>query len=453
MIRRTWLGLVAGAALLFGACGSSDVEDANTLSGSADSSVAPATATSTPAPSRKLGTSAGLATTARDPSFTPLAGAKAAFGQLDRAAYQIEVPDAWNGELVLYAHGFAGFGTEVFVQTPPAALRRYMIANGFAWAASSYSENGYVPGIGADDTLALKEFFVTKYGEPKRTYIAGASMGGNTVALALENHASEYDGGLALCGALMGIGQIDYLVSWVAVAEFTSGLTFPIGETGADLGTLFLQEMPKLLGSSTTPTQRGEQFASVIKHLTGGPRPFFAEGFREQYAVNFGLALLDPERKFLVNRAATNADAAYHVDSGLGLTDDQLNAGVRRFASEPEARNAESHPDAVLTTGNISDPLLTLHTTGDLFVPISMEQDYKKVVASAGKSDLLVQRAIRAGGHCKFSEQEMTSAFEDLVGWVRDGKKPKGEDLSGDLTNAGREFTNPLRPGDPGGVN
>ena len=107
----------------------------------------------------------------------------------------------------------------------------------------------------------------------------------------------------------------------------------------------------------------------------------------------------------------------------------------------------------MLTTGNISDPLLTLHTTGDLFVPISMEQDYKKVVASAGKSDLLVQRAIRAGGHCKFSEQEMTSAFEDLVGWVRDGKKPKGEDLSGDLTNAGREFTNPLRPGDPGGVN
>jgi len=453
VIRRTWLGLAAGTALLFGACGSTGVEDANTLSGSAASSAAPATATPAPAAPRKLGTSAGTATTAKDPSFTPLAGAKAAFGQLDRAAYQIEVPDAWNGELVLYAHGFAGFGTEVFVQTPPAALRRYMIANGFAWAASSYSENGYVPGIGADDTLALKEFFVTKYGEPKRTYIAGASMGGNTVALALENHASEYDGGLALCGALMGIGQIDYLVSWVAVAEFTSGLTFPIGETGADLGTLFLQEMPKILGSSTTPTQRGQQFASVIKHLTGGPRPFFAEGFREQYAVNFGLALLDPERKYLVNRAATNADAAYHVDPGLGLTDEQLNAGVRRFASDAAARNAESHPDAVLTTGSISDPLLTRHNTGDLFVPISMEQDYKKVVASAGKSDLLVQRAIRAGGHCKFSEQELTAAFEDLVGWVRDGKKPKGEDLSGDLTNAGREFTNPLRPGDPGGVN
>ena len=50
-----------------------------------------------------------------------------------------------------------------------------------------------------------------------------------------------------------------------------------------------------------------------------------------------------------------------------------------------------------------------------------MEQDYKKAVASAGKSDLLVQRAIRAGGHCKFSEQELTAAFQDLVAWVKNG--------------------------------
>jgi hypothetical protein len=35
---------------------------------------------------------------------------------------------------------------------------------------------------------------------------------------------------------------------------------------------------------------------------------------------------------------------------------------------------------------------------------------------------------------------------------VKDGTKPKGEDLTGDLTNAGLEFTNPLRSGDPGGI-
>ena len=72
----------------------------------------------------------------------------------------------------------------------------------------------------------------------------------------------------------------------------------------------------------------------------------------------------------------------------------------------------------------ISDPLLTLHNTGDLFVPISMEQSYLAKVKAAGKGDLLVQRAIRAAGHCVFTEAEQRAAWNDLVAWVRDSKKP-----------------------------
>ena len=403
--------------------------------------------------SKRLGTSAGVTTTVKAADFVALQGAKAHFGVLGKSAYQIELPDKWNGELVLYAHGFAGFGTEVAVQSPPPALRQYLIENGFAWAASSYSENGYVPGIGADDTLALKDEFEGRFGEAKKTYLTGASMGGNVVALALEHHADEYDGALTICGALGGIAQIDYLVSWVALAEYTSGLEFPIGEPGATLGSLFLSAVPRELGSAAKPTPKGQQFASAVKHLTGGPRPFFKEGFAEQYTVNFGLALLDPERKTLVNRASTNDGHNYHIDPGLGLDDGRLNAEVQRYKSDPAARDAEAHPDLVPTTGKISDPLLTLHNTGDLFVPISQEQYYRKQVDEAGKADLLVQRAIRSAGHCTFSSQELTTAFEDLVSWVRDGEKPQGEDLMGDLTNAGREFTVPLRPGDPGELN
>jgi hypothetical protein len=278
-------------------------------------------------------------------------------------------------------------------------------------------------------------------------------MGGNVVALALENHAGEYDGALALCGALGGIEQIDYLVSWVALAEYFSGITFPIGEPGADLTGIFLTRLPVLLGTPQAPTRAGRAFASAVKYLTGGPRPFFAEGYAEQYLVNFGLAMVDPERKFLVTRAATNESHTYTIDPGFDVTPEELNARVRRFAPDPAARDAAAHPDAVPTTGNISAPLLTLHNTGDLFVPISLEQSYLAKVRAAGKSDLLVQRAIRAGGHCKFSQQELTTAFEDLVRWVRDGVRPAGDDLSGDLTDIGRQFTNPIRPGDPGGVN
>ena len=131
------------------------------------------------APPGKLGTYSSLTTTVKPPDFEPLPGAKAYFGTLGRAAYQVEIPAKWNGELVMWAHGFAGFGLELEAELPPRALRRTFIDEGYAWAGSSYSENGYVPGIGADETFALKQFFANKFGQPKRTYLVGSSMGGN----------------------------------------------------------------------------------------------------------------------------------------------------------------------------------------------------------------------------------------------------------------------------------
>ena len=79
--------------------------------------------------------------------FEPLAGASTQWGVHAGAAYLIEVPDDWNGDLVLYAHGFRGNGPELIVNPP--RIRAHLIANGYAWASSSYSANGYVPATGA----------------------------------------------------------------------------------------------------------------------------------------------------------------------------------------------------------------------------------------------------------------------------------------------------------------
>ena len=85
-------------------------------------------------------------------------------------------------------------------------------------------------------------------------------------------------------------------------------------------------------------------------------------------------------------------------------------------------------------------------------VPVVSAQALQRAVNSAGRGDLLVQRLIRSTGHCTFSGAEQARAFEDLVKWVRIGERPEGEDILGDLSNAGRKFTTPLRPGDPGGI-
>jgi alpha-beta hydrolase superfamily lysophospholipase len=445
MLRRAWL-LPVLLGLVLAACDG----HSQAASGAPPAGSTPAAAPGRPEAS-SLGTRTGLETRVEAPAFAALPGAVAAFGQLSDAVYRIEMPDRWNGELVLWAHGFRGFDTTVFVSSPDPALRRLFIEQGYAWAASSYSENGYVPGIGADDTLALKRHFEEVYGRPKRTYVAGESMGGNVVALALEHHGEEYDGALSLCGALGGEEQIDYLLSWAMLAEYLAGVELPIGQGQPAVTDAILHQVLPALGLAGQPTAAGRQFTAAVRQLTGGPRPFFAQGLALQYVVNFGLLMADGDRQSLAARAATNEGVHYRLGAAGGAADEELNAGVRRLAPDASARDASAHPDAVPTSGAITRPLLALHTTGDLFVPISQEQSYRRKAEAAGAGDLLVQRAIRAPGHCQWSEAELTAAWNDLRAWVETGRKPAGDDLSGSLANAGRRFTMPLRPGDPGG--
>jgi dienelactone hydrolase len=397
-----------------------------------------------------LGVLSGRQFTLGPKTFDALPGATAVAGTLGDSLYRIEMPDAWNGELVLYAHGYRGDAPQLSVGNPPRALRQAFIDEGYAWAASSYPENGYVPGLGADSTLVLKRYFAREYGTPSRTYLYGDSMGGNVIALSLEHFDGEYDGALSVCGALGGEEQIDYLAAWAMAAEYASGMKITIGEGSGNITAATLLSLSGALGSPDQPTARGRQFISIIRELSGGARPFFLEGFREQYIANFAFLLLDSTRSLPVTKAATNKDVQYAIGADFGISADELNGAIRRILPEPGYRDASAYPDRVPTTAKINAPLLTLHNTGDLFVPISEEVNYLAKATAAGTDGLLVQRAIRDGGHCKFSDAEYTAAWHDLVSWVEDGTKPAGDDFSGDLSDIGRQFTNPLRATDPG---
>ncbi|MCZ7576156.1 MAG: hypothetical protein M5U18_03525 [Dehalococcoidia bacterium] len=61
-----------------------------------------------------------------------------------------------------------------------------------------------------------------------------------------------------------------------------------------------------------------------------------------------------------------------------------------------------------------------------------------------------MQRIIRNGSHCEFSDEEVTQAWNDLVKWVAGDEQPEGDDVLADLSDAGRAFTNPVRANDPG---
>jgi acetylornithine deacetylase/succinyl-diaminopimelate desuccinylase-like protein/pimeloyl-ACP methyl ester carboxylesterase len=387
--------------------------------------------------------------TKQDRPATALPGAKLFNGEYAGGLYRIEIPEKWNGELVLYAHGYApsegANGLVLSIGNVP--LRQHLIENGFAWAASSYRCNGYVPGQGLIDTLALKELFVTTNGgrAPQRTYLVGVSMGGHAALVAAHAMPTAVNGTLAMCAA--GPELFDFFVGAGAAAEVITGVT----ATRESLPTN-VKAMNDALGTPPAYTDKGRQLASVQIQLTGGPRPFAVEGLERQFAGNFSIgaeALVQSVTPW--HRMATNDRITYRVDDNLGVTAEQLNTRVRRKHAEAALRTLSSpYREVVPFNGRIARPVLTMHTTGDLLVPISMEQILKRAVTAAGRDNYLVQRIYRAPGHCTFSPQETTAAFDSLVAWVRGGTKPAGDNVLGDLSDAGRQFTEPLRPGDPG---
>ena len=373
--------------------------------------------------------------------FAALPGATAYWGVHTGAGYRIEVPDNWNGVLVVWAHGFRGTGLELTVDNHP--LREYLIPNGYAWAASSYRRNDYDITSGVQDTHALTKRFNGIVGKPDKVYLTGASMGGHITAVAIEQYLNTYDAAMPICGVLGDYELFDYFLDFnVAAQQLGIGASqFPVETIPYLFGTVpaiemnlgFMGGWPVFLNAD------GEKLKSLTEIRSGGDRPNFDEAWFfwntfPNFASGpgnflFDLAIGDGTLPRTPGVGVHNADTVYQFDAEPALTPDEqaFNYGVVRVAADPQGRNPNGLSQVPVISGNIKIPVLTLHNLGDLFVPVLNEVEYAKRVAANGKSNLLVQRAIRGVGHCGFTATELVTAFADLADWESSGIKPAGD--------------------------
>jgi pimeloyl-ACP methyl ester carboxylesterase len=368
------------------------------------------------------------------------------------AGWQIEVPNNWNGDLVLYAHGYAGTGAQLSVQVP-AFIRGYLIANGYAWAASSYRANGYVPGTGAEDTNDLLKIFKDEVRTPagkkaklNRVYLYGVSMGGHVVGNMIEKWRNSFAGALPICGVMGDNELFDFFQDQYLLAETLVG-NVPIVPTPADYFTnpLMGWKVTRTLLGASFPrmlTAKGTLFKQIIENLSGGDRPVFDEGWvgpsGGDFTFNFGSAVAGPGRE--------NVDTIYQFDTDPALSPEErtFNGSIIRIAASTQDRDRNGIFNAATSSPSLSAkfkiPVLTMHTLGDLFVPFHMEQVYARRAIEAGTADLLVQRAIRGRAHCEFTAAEVSTAFGNLVNWVVKGVKPDGDDILDPATVAAPDF-------------
>lgn len=388
------------------------------------------------------------------------------WGVLGGAGWRIEVPDEWNGDLVMWAHGFRGTDTRLFFNAEEVPFRQYLLENGYAWAASTYSKNDYNVGTAVEDTNRLARHFRSVAGErPDRTYITGASMGGHVTAASIERYRRFYDGAMPVCGVLGDFELFDYFLDFnMAAQQLALGTSqFPVP---ADYATVTAPEIKAALeaapgGWPAVLNEQGEAFKQLVENRSGGDRPNFDEawffwnsfpefgsGIPGNFLFDLGTGDGSVGPRPLV--AVKNNDVFYDTDLIPGpsnAVEDELNENIVRVRPERGARRNTRNSPSPMLRGRISVPVLTMHNLGDLFVPFHMETEYEELIAGRGRSHLLAQRAVRGVAHCGFTTAEYEQAFADLVSWVEDDVRPAGDDIGNPAAvadpNFGCAFTDP----------
>ena len=94
------------------------------------------------------------------------------------------------------------------------------------------------------------------------------------------------------------------------------------------------------------------------------------------------------------------------------LDTEVINEQVTRFGAEPAALTALNSYE---TTGHLTKPLITLHTTGDPIVPFWHATRYAFKTLAADNLALHEQITVQAYGHCRFSTFDVLGAFTRLV--------------------------------------
>ena len=341
------------------------------------------------------------------------------------AQFVIRLPDRWNGKLVVT--GAPGVRRQYALDF---VISDWVLARGYAFAATDKGNNGPLffrdgdePGDAVAEwhrrvtelTLAAREVVGQRYGRaPDRTYATGVSNGGYLTRWALERHPELYDGG----------------VDWE--------------------GTLFRAEGPNLftylpaaLKHYPAFREHGDRAAHAAMLAAGFPAG--SEFLWEfHYTTYWDLTQRIYRAEFDPDYDPTTEAGTPFCRSGTPHCDADYD-----YAARPQA--VKDAVAKVSLSGAIGKPLITLHGTLDVLLPISTDSDvYADLVGRAGRADLHRYYVVEGGTHvdglCDVFPDRLRPilpcyrrAFELLEGWVEQGREPPSSRMvprsGGDVAN------------------
>lgn len=379
---------------------------------------------------------------------------------------QMVVPETWQpgDALVIYDHGF-DFDADAPEKVPEVAaseeFEAYLLEQGYALAAHSYSHRGWALFDAREDHLALYRAFEQRFGAPGAILVTGGSLGGIMSVRGAEHLVDAglpVTGVLSLCPPLAGARTWDFAadlkLAYDAVCEGVGGGEIDRGSSEPDW-ILGLDQLPADWSDFGDPAV--QHVAARITQCTGVTLPpaLRSSGQKERLQrlkEEFGVT----DDDFLVLnmsyaafaladlvRADDKLEGRSPFDNRFVVYDDpDVDADIERVTYDPLARldlRAATDP-----MGNFAHTkLLVVHTTRDeLVIPEHVSSLRERIVpddewtrgaglfAQSRTSTAMV--AEDAPNHCEFSGSELLAAFEALRDWAGGGTQPDAASLQVD---------------------
>ena len=328
------------------------------------------------------------------------------------AQFVIRLPDRWNGGLVV-----AGTPGNREQYANDRAIADWVLSRGYAYAATDKGNTGlafYRDGKEPGDAIAEWNDRLTQltraaratvarhyHRPPSRTLVTGMSNGGYLVRWQLENHPGLYDGG----------------VDWE--------------------GTLWRSDGPTLLNFLPQALRNYPVFATGGEEADAARRALHTAGFPA------GSEFLWPYHHKvywdLTQRIyREELDPAFDGPAEAGTPFCAPGTPACDADYDHAARPREVHKamEEIALTGRIGKPLITLHGTMDVLLPITRDSDvYARMVRQAGRGQLHRYYRIEGGTHTDalvdtHSEhlRPLTpchrTAFTTLENWLTFGHRP-----------------------------
>lgn len=375
----------------------------------------------------------------------PTAGPCYRFTVQSGALGMICIPSSgWNGDLVVYAHGYTNFNEPINFQnlTLPdgTSLPDLVQGLGFAFATTSYRQNGLAVLEGAEDIRQLVAAFRSAVAVPRHTYITGVSEGGLIAALLIERSPELFDGGLAACGPIGNFQrQLNYFGDFRVLFDAYFPGVLPssaIAVPGEVIQNWESRYLPAVNSALAARPEAALELARVARAAVDSTYPLSVVSTTQNllryniFATNDGITKLggNPYGNLLRWYSGSSNDRL-------------LNQRVQRVRADPIALfNVQRYQ----TTGRLTRPLVTLHTTGDEVIPYWHELLYQAKVQTSGQG-ALIPLTINRYGHCNFQAIEVVGAFVIMVARASNTTLP-AQSLGISTTEAAQQVMRSTQP-------